>query len=236
MTDGLDPLPHPAGRGPLAPSVSADLCAIFADAGEAAPATATPSKVRAVTGRGRGRVHYTTVGAIAAAGLLGLTVGAAVLRPQTAAPAAANPAPQRILPVEVVTAAPTVTLHPDTRGPIGLADNEPVTMAQAPVAIRRGGKLVTAVHRHANHSDLMAADRRLRAAYSRAVGAGVSRRVLVNYRDRWEDLREDATWKPDRVAAGYGAMTNDLDRLARRNHGRRPAHAHHARSLFGLFS
>lgn len=80
----------------------------------------------------------------------------------------------------------------------------------------------------------MSADRKLRTAYSHAVRAGVPRHVLVAYRDRWADLREDAVWRPARVAVGYGEMTADLERLARRSHGQHPPPPR--RGLFGLFS
>jgi hypothetical protein len=234
MTAGLDPLPFPAERSSLAPaSVSAELSAIFPEIGVGpGPAPAAESKVRAVTGRRRGSIAYASLGAVAAAGILGLTAGSTLLRAHPAkvtAPvvAAAPVAAQPVLPVEVA-AEPTVSLHTANLGPIGVAETEPV--ARPAPAVRRA---VATTHRHVTHGDLLAADRRLRAAYSRAIGAGVPRRVLATYRNRWEDLREDASWKPDRVAAGYGAMTADLNRLARRSHGHRPQHG---RSLFRLFS
>jgi hypothetical protein len=122
---------------------------------------------------------------------------------------------------------------PATRaGPIPVLDNAPVAAPTVRQVGVRKAKLTTS--RHAAPSDLMAADRRLRAAYSHAIRAGVPRHVLVQYRDRWADLREDASWKPDRVAAGYGRMSDDLERMARRSHGRRAADPR--RSLFGLFS
>jgi hypothetical protein len=57
--------------------------------------------------------------------------------------------------------------------------------------------------------------------------------VLVAYRNRWAGLRHDATWRPDRVAAGYGAMAADLNRLAQRPRNHRGPHAH---AVFGRWS
>jgi hypothetical protein len=135
-------------------------------------------------------------------------------------------------PVEVA-AAPTVTMPTASTGPIPVLDSAPVTAPAAKHAGVRKAKLTPS--RRSRPSDLMAADRRLRAAYSHAIRAGVPRHVLVEYRDRWADLREDASWKPERVAAGYGRMSADLERLARQPHSRRaaPPPRH---SLFGLFS
>jgi hypothetical protein len=56
------------------------------------------------------------------------------------------------------------------------------------------------------------ADRHLRAVYESAFARGVSRRVLVDYRDRWADLRERETDDPASLIESYGALAYDLGR------------------------
>ena len=231
MTAGFDPSARPEPperRGPS--SVSADLAAIFAEppTGVAGPGA---SKVRAVVGR-RGRLSFATLGSIAAAALVGLTGGALLSRPKADAPRPSTPAtPAPTLPVQVADG-PTVTLPTAHEGPIPVLDNAP--LMPKPALHKAGLRRNKAnVHRHGVRPDLMAADRRLRAAYSHAVRAGVPRHILAAYRNRWEDLRQDATWRPQRVAAGYGEMTEDLERMSKRPHGRSAARPH---TLFGLFS
>ena len=59
---------------------------------------------------------------------------------------------------------------------------------------------------------VVAADRHLRAVYQNAFERGVSRRVLVGYRDRWADLRERNTDAPASLIESYGALAYDLGR------------------------
>lgn len=56
------------------------------------------------------------------------------------------------------------------------------------------------------------ADRHLRAVYQHAFERGVPRRVLVDYRDRWADLRERNDEDPVRLIESYGALAHDLGR------------------------
>jgi hypothetical protein len=56
------------------------------------------------------------------------------------------------------------------------------------------------------------ADRHLRAVYESAFARGVSRHVLVDYRDRWADLRERNTDDPASLIQSYGALAYDLGR------------------------
>ena len=214
-----------AGFEPSPPSVSAELEAIFPEVSRAGPDTASSSKVRGVTGAPRRRIPFAAVGAVVAAGLLGLTAGSALIRPAGGPAPAASPTPQPPATDRVAVASPPATLLAEADAPLAVLEQSPV--AKPSRHNPRAGALAPS-RRHAGYGDLLAADRRLRAAYSRAVGAGVSRRVLIAYHDRWEDLRHDANWKPDRVAAGYGAMTADLDRIARRLHG--PGRETHPRS------
>lgn len=56
------------------------------------------------------------------------------------------------------------------------------------------------------------ADRHLRAVYESAIERGVSRSTLVDYRDRWADLRDRHTENPTRLIQSYGALAYDLGR------------------------
>ncbi len=56
------------------------------------------------------------------------------------------------------------------------------------------------------------ADRHLRAVFQGALERGVSRRVLVNYRDRWADLRARNSNDPVRLIESYGGLAYDLGR------------------------
>jgi hypothetical protein len=219
MSAGPDPSPSAAPSGALDVSrVAAELDAIFAGAQPTSdPVRGRASRVRAVASRRRA-LPYATLGAVAAAALVGLTGGVALMARGQAPPRPASPlaaSPHRAVAVQA--AAPTVTLPTVRQGPIPVLDNTPVAPADAVRPASRHRAV-----RHVQPGDLMAADRRLRAAYAHAVSAGVPRHVLAAYRDRWADLREDATWRPDRVAAGYGEMSVDLERLARRSRGRQP--------------
>lgn len=60
------------------------------------------------------------------------------------------------------------------------------------------------------HEQVIRADRQLRWAYADAAEAGVSRPVMVSYRDQWADLRGQAIRDPTRVVDDYGAMARDL--------------------------
>ena len=58
---------------------------------------------------------------------------------------------------------------------------------------------------------ILAADRQLRDAYDGAVRAGVDRRMLVAYRNRWSRLRGDAVSDPSYVAVTFQQMAQSLD-------------------------
>lgn len=107
------------------------------------------------------------------------------------------------------------------------AQPQQVAVAAAAWRPARPPQIVRA--RRPTHEDLMAADRQLRRAYARAVSAGVPRPILVNYRNRWEDLRQEASWRPARVAIGYAAMASDLTRMSQPQRGySRPRRSRHA--------
>lgn len=64
---------------------------------------------------------------------------------------------------------------------------------------------------------IVSADRQLRNAYKNAVRAGVGRRALIAYRERWSRLRGQAMSDPRRVAFGYREMAQELDAARTRN-------------------
>lgn len=157
-------------------------------------------------------------GAVVAAGLVGLAFGvllvsARAVSPDPPAPRAMLAAAAMASPVAVVTPAPDASV------------SKPKTATQAPPKAGRikvgAARPSVCVQARCSHADLLAADRKLRKAFSRAVDAGVPRSVLVTYRNRWASLRHDAIYRPNRVASGYGAMAGDLNRLA----ARRRAHS-----------
>jgi hypothetical protein len=93
--------------------------------------------------------------------------------------------------------------HGEARPPIRLS--EPMPMAQP-----------ASCEQDADGEDcrkaVVQADRHLRAVYQSAFERGVSRKVLVGYRDRWADLRERETDDPSRLIESYGALAYDLGR------------------------
>lgn len=65
-----------------------------------------------------------------------------------------------------------------------------------------------------DYEDVLKADARLRRAYASAADAGVTRTVLVGYRNEWASLRHRAPRQPGRVVARYGEMARELERYA----------------------
>jgi hypothetical protein len=188
----------------LARRVDADMSALFA--GRSAPAPpATRPRWRAPS------FTVQNLGALAAAGLVGLAAGmmlkasegpraqdsslAAAPRPQlettrwatsiVAAPAP-PPAPARAAPPKVVKASPTP----------------------------KGGRDCRSAR--CEWRALMAADRRLRRSYSAATRAGVPRRVLAAYREDWSDARRAARRRPGVATAAFARLAERLDREAQR--------------------
>jgi hypothetical protein len=56
------------------------------------------------------------------------------------------------------------------------------------------------------------ADRHLRAVYETAIRRGVPHATLIDYRDRWSELRDSETDNPTRLIQSYGALAYDLGR------------------------
>ena len=79
-------------------------------------------------------------------------------------------------------------------------------------------------------SAVIQADRHLRAVYEHAFERGVSRRVLVDYRDRWAGLRVRNNDDPTRLIESYGALAYDLGRETADGQDNEP----HPRSRSGL--
>jgi hypothetical protein len=247
MLADTDPRNPATERRDLSRAVAADLEEIFKDV--AVPPAAAPGRVRTFIGlaaRPNAR-SPARIGALLAAVLVGVSVGAAIVNPPGGSrsinapgarvrPAAA-PAPQR-LAVEIAPAAPialpvTVAAAPAAAPPVR------VTRVRAPAAARHAparpstakavvrarpvgcARLQGDARARCAYPAVLAADRRLRQAYSSATRAGVSRPVLVSYRNRWANLRRQATHEPRRVIDGYGVMARDLTRMARDARGRR---------------
>lgn len=232
-------------RGELARSVGRDLEEIFGSA--ARSATERPprraSAARSLTARARkpGRAGIATLGAVAAAGFLGLALGA-VLRPQASefetkpmAPApraqpvrleVAAPAPAAVSPKAVVEGFPfspepyvapaAAAAAPPPAAAAAKPKPKPEPRAERAVERRkRAAEPAGPCGRRCTYAEVMAADRRLRNAYFQAVEAGVPSPILRDYRNRWARLRHRADDDPARVVAGYRSMAGDLSRMAR---------------------
>jgi hypothetical protein len=178
----------------------------------------------------RRRLSNPSLGGVAAAALAGLAAGTLLVRSPKPAHAPLKPHPAA-LPVEIAPAVQTPQA----------AD---AAMAHAPPnpAARQAPPPATAVPRdaspHADHAAMRAADRRLRAAYARAVHAGVPRALLAEDRDRWISARRRFANQPERLVAAYDSLARDFDRAAAgppRGHEGRRARQHHPNVVARLF-
>jgi hypothetical protein len=206
---GERPLPANDQGSTLARSVSRDMDAIFAAAPP--PAAAPPARPRVRTlARPQSppsRSRIAGIGAVIAAALAGVVLGSILLKPHVAPRTPSAPA--LALAVPGATALPalprSVEAAPAARP--AAAKPQPV-QASRPVTVRRAA---------ASRGEVMAADRRLRAAYHRAARAHVPRATLVSIRNRWAAMRSRS---PARVVAGYASLTRELEQATRRR-GRR---------------
>ncbi|MGA0606450.1 hypothetical protein ACO2Q0_10660 [Phenylobacterium sp. VNQ135] len=221
-------------------SVSGDLEEIFRSAPQGGGGRAG-GRVRSIAAAGEGARERrpARIGALAATALVGLALGAAIARPGKLAPEAeaklaAAPAPQQVARIDVPPVTPPPSVTAPAPQPVAtaepkaaaVADPEPrPTRRAAAKAERRettrasSGRypcngLTRSAEARCAYPAVMAADRNLRAAYSRAVRAGVPRSTLVDYRSRWASLRYRADDQPAKVIYGYRAMARDLDRLS----------------------
>lgn len=228
---------HPGPDPGLARAVSADLEGIFRPA--AAPAAARGARVRSLRPAGEPREgRRARLGAMAATALAGLAIGALAAKlpnpdreASRGAVLAAAPAPAARIAVPPIDpappAAPPTKVEP-AQVKVAEAGAEPAPTRLRPQKAKATAgpdRARSARYRCAGlrgdaearcaYPAVMAADRSLRAAYDRAVRAGVPRSTLVSYRSRWARLRHRADDQPARVISDYRRMAEDLNRLSR---------------------
>lgn len=233
MPGELEPvLPPPNLQG-----VPAQMSQIFADAGvpDAAMGALRSAQVSALRPQ-RSGARPMTVLAIAAAGLVGLGAGAFVIRTPSQ-PSAVTPPPAQAAPTPAVVspkAAPATLSTAASEPPLILAPPLKEAAAEPPVRQRARPRpaLAKAVRRERApmaqpascekdavgagcRRAVVQADRHLRNVYETAIRRGVPRAVLIDYRDRWADLRETDNNDPVHLIRGYGALAYDLGREAR---------------------
>lgn len=227
-----------ARRETLSRGVAEDLEAIFRPAPVAPPLQ--PGKVQSfVPAEGARERSHAKLGALVAAALAGLALGGVLMgssphdpKPLTPASVAAAAPAASPTPVRVVEVAPT-PLVPPTPPPAPTIRSAPVVAATTPVrpakaatpkmvkakaratAAGRCERLRGAAQARCAYPAVIAADRRLRAAYAKATRAGVSRQRLVSVRTRWASLRRQADDRPTQVIVAYDRMAADLTRAAR---------------------
>lgn len=165
----------------------------------------------------------------------GLAVGLQKADPP--APAPNPPATPLALPVRQAVTPPPVSQAPprspageDKRVPMPVATTVPATRdaerpssphkASKPVVAARPprteagsacGRLARGALARCMRPQIISADRQLRIAYETAARAGVGRRTLVAYRQRWVRLRGQANADPRGVVIGYRQIARDLD-------------------------
>jgi len=209
---------------PVTQSVAEDLAVIFPHA----PAPRSETALQLVVGRREltattrpARSRIGTMGAIAAATLLGVAAGALIGH----GPAPARRDPQPAAQTAAATLAPSPAARPATQPPTRAATPEaPVrarlhkVVARPPPARRRETAEAPSAEvcqgAQCRASSVMAADERLRRAFDSAVDAGVSQNVLVDYHDQWDELRRQAPQEPGAVAARYNQLAGELNSMA----------------------
>ncbi|MGZ3272352.1 MAG: hypothetical protein ACXU8Z_01190 [Caulobacteraceae bacterium] len=173
-----------------------------------------------------------------AAGALVIRTPAAQIRPEPRVVAQTQPLlqpqPQAAPPIALAEAAPAPTpgpARPDIEvspAPAKTAAVRPRTMlrpslasartAQArppirlPIPVAQPASCEQDEGGEACRRAVVQADRHLRSVYEGAIRRGVSRSTLVDYRDRWADLRDRETDNPARLIESYGALAYDLGR------------------------
>ncbi len=149
--------------------------------------------------------------------------------PPTDSAVAATPPRGSPIPVET-------ELNPGPGGLNGAADR-PIEDVRGRLVAHRTW---TACQRPAGCSRraILAADERLRQAYSSAVRAGVARPTLIAYRNRWAILRDHEAGRPGRLVDGYGNLAAQLTHAsgrARAVHGARRLAQRHDRDEEGFY-
>lgn len=202
----------------LSRAVAADMTDIFAGLRPVNPA-AGESVVRRVSPRRGSRFKPATVGALLAAGLVGVSAGAMLERDDPAVRQAAPVATAAIPPAPTKAPEPVPASQPAPSAPIVQASApEPAPKVEKAVATRPKPKPKKAKARptRASRAEVLAADRRLRRAYDRAIRAGVPRPVLVDYRNRWNRLRRTTWNEPAQLVRGYDRLERGLSQEAAR--------------------
>ncbi len=236
----MDPV-HPMAASPQmksnlvpvkVPSVAAELEAIFLEATGKPSIHSADRGASAVVGRidpaapRPARVPAARLGVLGAVILSGISA-AAVLLPQHNAVSSSGQPQAAVAAVTRVRPSDLSSLH--------LAANAQVQPQPVAAPVVRPMRVKSAPPHNRSHArvagrpsfdDLMVADQRLRRAYGRAISAGVPRPVLVDYHNRWADLRQEASWQPERVRLGYNAMAADLTRMSASHRRRRAGGSH----------
>ena len=236
MPGQLEPvLPPPDLKG-----VPAQMSQIFAAAG-ASDTAVGPLRTAQVSALwpGRGGARSMTLLVAAVAGRAGLGAGALVIHTPSPAPAMQTRPAQAAAAVRVAVAAPEAI--PTSPGPLAepplilptlrqessppAAHHPPRPRLAATKAGRRREVEPVAMAQPASceknatgpgcRKAVIQADRHLRNVYTTAIRRGVPRGVLIDYRDRWADLRETDNNDPVHLIRGYGALAYDLGREAK---------------------
>lgn len=211
------PIPANDQGSSLARTVSADLEEIFAPAPFDAPEPTRSARVRtmgAVAKPAPSPSRIAGLGAVAAALLAGVVLGSILLKPHPKA--APNVAPASAVTVALTPAPNPPIPSAPTPGAADLPAPPPVVAkapAPKPAAVARLQPKPAVRRAATSRNAVIAADRRLRRAYSDAVRAGVPRGILVAARNRWNATRRA---EPARLVAVYGALAADLERRAHR--------------------
>ena len=203
------------------PAVSADLEAIF---GRPPPASgaAKPRAARVARTPGAGEAHGLrrlsagSLGALAAAALAGIAAGSLLVKAPGRMAQSGAP-PPAALPVEMLPPLQSPQAADAALAAVAMA---PVETHAAPISAARTVHTGRHAARAHTYAQVVAADRRLRAAYATAIRAGAPRALLLEDRDQWASLRRRAARDPVRLVAGYDAIARDLDHAAARTRAR----------------
>jgi hypothetical protein len=160
------------------------------------------------------------MGAVLAAGLLGLAAGSLLGRaPHRVGPQPTAPASAALPVLGVETALLRPAIDPPAPPPAPPAAKAPPRAER--VKLNRPGRSPSAAARSRRgcstsagclRAEMASADRELRQAYGNAVRGGVSRSLLEDYRDDWNDLRDLASSNPKRMVDEYRSLARDLEK------------------------
>jgi hypothetical protein len=117
---------------------------------------------------------------------------------------------------------------------LGSAESKPRIQLGAPAPMAQPASCDEDAGGHDCRRAVLQADRHLRDVYQKAIQRGVSRRVLVDYRGRWADLRERNKFDPTSLIESYGALASDLGRENGQDAAQRPKGHSGLRALANL--